>query len=499
MAIPISNNLANQAEKVYNFAMNSSVDNTTPLKSAVSRIIAFTGVKLQSYNKILFKPTDAASLATFRIMFGAIMVWEVYRYHRFDRIFRNYIEPQFHFPYEFFPFVSPLPGQLMYLVFFVWAVSALGLAIGFFYRVSTLLFFLAYTYVFLLEKAEYNNHYYLIILLAFLFIWIDAHRWASIDQKLRPNLRAEVVPFWHLLILRAQLVIVYFYAGLAKINIDWLVGQPMQMWLLRRSDYPVVGLFFTNEWAGLFFSYGGLFFDLFIGFLLLWKRTRLVALVPLFFFHLMNKWLFSIGIFPYLMIAATILFADPDWPRRLLRSAKLKSPSTSNRTTRYRPLALGFVTIYLALQILVPLRHWLYPNYVAWTEEGHRFSWRMKLRSKSGDIAFLITDPETNQNWLVDLEQDLTERQIRKMSTRPDMIIQYAHYLKEEARQAGIENPIIRVDSWVSLNGRPYQQLVDSTANLAEAPGNLLASAAWLLPFSADRPPQVAVESDIEE
>jgi uncharacterized membrane protein YphA (DoxX/SURF4 family) len=499
LAISFWNHLANQADEVYNFSMSSTADYNAPLKSVVSRIIAFIGAKLQTLNEILFKPTDAASLATFRILFGAIMVWEVYRYHRFARIVRNYIEPQFHFTYEFFPFVSPLPGQLMYLVFFVWAVSALGLAIGFFYRVSALLFFLSYTYVFLLDKAEYNNHYYLIILLAFLFIWIDAHRWASVDQKLRPNLRAEVVPFWHLLILQAQIVIVYFYGGVAKINIDWLVGQPMQMWLLRRSDYPVVGPVFTTEWAVFFFSYGGLFFDLLIGFLLLWKRTRVPALVPLFFFHLMNKWLFSIGIFPYLMIAATIIFADPDWPRQLLRSAKLKSKTAPNQTTRYRPLAFGFVTIYLALQILIPLRHWLYPNYVAWTEEGHRFSWRMKLRNKSGDIAFFITDPETNQNWVVDLEQDLTDRQISKMSTRPDMIIQYVHYLKEEARQAGIETPIIRVDSWVSLNGRPYQQLVDSTANLAEAPGNLFASAAWLLPFPADTPPQLAVETDIEQ
>jgi uncharacterized membrane protein YphA (DoxX/SURF4 family) len=442
------------------------------------------GSIIRAASKALVKPTDAAALGTFRVLFGALMVWEVYRYHSNNRISYYYIEPNFYFTYELFPFVTPVPGQWMYLVFFVMGLAALGIALGFFYRVSALIFFLTYTYVFLLDKAQYNNHYYLIILLAFLLVIVDAHRWASIDQKLRPGLRSQYVPYWHSFILLAQVVIVYFYAGIAKINIDWLASRPMGDWLERRSDYPVVGPYFETAGAAYFFSYGGLIFDLTIGFLLIWPRTRLPAFLALLFFHLTNKWLFSIGIFPYLMIAATLLFVSPDWPRRVLGRAKITLPeAATSRFAGHRYWAFGFVVVYLALQVLIPLRHWIYPSYVAWSEEGHRFSWRMKLRSKSARVAFFVTDPKTNERWEADPRVDLTSRQASKMATRPDMIIQYVHHLKQKAEQYGIKNPVIQVSSQVSLNGRPYQPIVDPAINLAEAPLSIFAPSPWILPL----------------
>jgi uncharacterized membrane protein YphA (DoxX/SURF4 family) len=455
-----------------------------------TRVIAPITNRVRAASRALVKPTDVSSLATFRVLFGALMVYEVYRYHVNNRIPYYYLEPNFYFTYELFPFVVPPPGQWMYVLFFVMALSALGIALGFFYRISAILFFLTYTYVFLIDKAQYNNHYYLIILLAFLLMIVDAHRWASIDQKLRPGLHSEYVPYWQRFIFLAQMVIVYFYAGVAKINVDWLAGRPVGDWLEDRSDYPVVGPFFTTEWATYFFAYGGLLFDLAIGFLLLWPRTRLLGFLALLFFHLTNKWLFSIGIFPYLMIAATILFVSPDWPRRVLHSAKFKVPKVAPpQISDRRYWILGFVTVYVALQILIPLRHWLYPSYVAWSEEGHRFSWRMKLRSKSSRVAFYVTNPHTNRIWEVDLRQDLTSRQVRKMSTRPDMIIQYVHHLKQKLHQVGIEDPIIQVSSQVSLNGRSYQPIIDPTVNLAEAPLQIIAPSTWLLPLEADHPP----------
>lgn len=461
------------------------VSQHVPLKGIHSNIIPFITSRIQALSLALVKPTDAASLATFRVLFGAIMVWEVYRYHSFNRIPYYYIAPKFFFTYELFPFVFPLPGQWMFFVYFLMGLAALGITLGFFYKISATLFFFTYTYVFLLDKAQYNNHYYLIILLAFLLLLTDAHRWASIDQKLWPNLRAEFVPFWHLFILRAQIVIVYVYAGIAKINTDWLAGEPMRAWLHARSNYPLVGQFFTTEGATYLFSYGGLFLDLSVGFLLLWRRTRFLAFLALLFFHLMNKWLFSIGVFPYLMIAATILFVDSDWPRRILGRARLSLPETApKRAMDYRMWVFGFVAVFLAFQILIPLRHWLYPSSVAWSEEGHRFSWRMKLRDKSARLAFYVTNPETNETWAVDMQQDLTDRQIRKMATRPDMMIQYVHYLKGKLAQAGIENPVIQIDSWASLNGRDYEQMIDPTVNLAEVPLNVFASSPWILPMS---------------
>jgi hypothetical protein len=256
----------------------------TPARHSDIDLVAFIQKKIRAISGILVMPVDASSLATFRVLFGALMLWEVYRYHDYDRIFRYYIAPDFLFPYEFFLFLSPLPGPWMYLVFFVMGLAALGVALGFFYRISAFLFFLTYTYVFLLDKAQYNNHYYLISLLAFLLICVDAHRWASIDQKLRPRLHEEFVPFWHLFILRAQVFLVYFFGGVAKLNSDWLAGEPMRAWLANRADYPLVGQFFTTEAGVYFFTYGGLLFDLGVGWLLVWKRTRFLAFLGVLFF-----------------------------------------------------------------------------------------------------------------------------------------------------------------------------------------------------------------------
>ena len=443
--------------------------------------------RFHTYRELLLKPVDSATLATFRVFFGALMIWEVWRYVHYNRIYRYYLEPDFFFTYEFFPFVSPWPGNLMYWHFFAMGVLALGVMLGFFYRISAFLFCLAYSYVFLLDKAQYNNHYYLIILLAFLLVIVDAHRWASVDQKRSPA--PGLIPFWQLAILRAQIVIVYFYGGLAKLNLDWLAGEPMRTWLFNRSDYPWLGPFLGTEGATYFFTYGGLFFDLSIGFWLLWKPARLPAFIGILFFNLMNHWLFNIGIFPFMMIAATILFAEPDLPRRLLRLPRLPLPPIAPKTAAYRSWVFSFIAIYLALQILAPLRHWLYPGDVAWTEEGHRFSWRMKLRTKGARLAMWVTDPATRQTWPVDFSQDLTARQQSKMANRPDMILQYVHHLAQKYRQAGLETPIVQVDSWMSLNYRPYRPAVDLNLNLAEIRDGPLAHSAWILPLDKSAVP----------
>ncbi len=486
-------------------------------------VIASLASRLTSLGELLARPVDASSLATFRLLFGLIMGWEVVRYFRNGYIAQYYLEPRFFFTYEFFPFASPLPGMGMYLLFAAMGLFALGIALGFCYRIASLLFFLSYTYVFLLDKTPYNNHYYLIILLSFLLIFVEAQRWASLDKwrvstqpQVRRTLAAlgwikcvapeqlqgrnsksglETVPFWNLFILRAQILIVYFYGGIAKLNADWLIGEPMRTWLVERAHDPHLGPFFTTEGAVYFFSYGGLFFDLGIGFLLLWKPTRFLAFLGLLFFHLMNNWLFSIGVFPFLALASTILFVEPDRPRQIFNrfGGRLchswlgqAQPSTSPpHPAKLGAWTFGFVGFYLALQLLIPLRHWLYPGPVSWTEEGHRFSWHMKLRDKDTRVDIKVIDPYTGETWQVDLTAELTPWQIEKMADRPDMIWQYAHHLGEKLRQAGIK-PSVKADVWTSLNGRPYQPLIDPNINLADVQADPLAPAGWILPLQEE-------------
>ena len=342
-----------------------------------------------------FAPVDIASLVFFRIGFGAIMLWEVWRYFDRDWIPRYWIEPTFHFTYWGFGWIRPWPGDGMYLHFYVLGVLALLVLVGLFYRISATLLFLAFTFMFLLEKARYLNHFYLICLVSCLMIFLPAHRAFSLDVWRRSSLRSDTAPVWSLWLLRIQIGIPYFFGGLAKLNSDWLAGNPIRKWLADRTDFPLIGPYFTEEWMVYLFAYGAVLLDLLVVPLLLWKPTRIFAFGAASGFHLMNARLFSIGIFPWFMIVATTIFFRPDWPRRLVAVLQRKKESTGPLVFApavgldfRKRVVLWLVGSYVALQLLLPLRHFLYPGNVSWTEEGHNFSWHMKLRSKQARVSF---------------------------------------------------------------------------------------------------------------
>jgi len=438
--------------------------------------------RLQQRVDRLFHPVDAASLGAFRILFGALMLSEVVWALSSGHVRRDLIDARVLFPYEFFQFVQPWPGPAVYIHFVLMALGAAGMMLGLFYRASAAIFLVTYAYAFLLDKGNYNNHYYLIILFGLLFLVVDAQRWASLDQWRRP--RPEVIPFWQLALLRAQIVLVFFYGGIAKLNADWLAGEPMRTWLTERARSAKMGPWLGSELAVYFFTYGGLVFDLVIGFLLLSPRTLPVALIGLLAFNLMNHWLFHIGIFPFLMIATAVLFTAPDLPRRVLRLAPAAAPSAAPAPASHRVWVLALLALYLVVQALVPLRHWLYPGDVSWTEEGHRFAWHMKLRSKHGQVIYWVTDPHTGATWRIDPIPDLTLPQRRRFRSSPDMILQYAHHLRDEwRRERGVEDPVIRVDAWLSLNRRPPQALIDGKVDLARTELAWLAPAPWIVPL----------------
>ncbi len=436
----------------------------------------------------LFEPVDIASLVYFRIAFGAIMLWEVWRYFNHGWIGRYWITPTFHFTYFGFDWVRPWPGIGMYLHWVALGALAIAIMLGLWYRVTATLFFLGFTYTFLLEQARYLNHFYLICLVSFVMIFVPAHRALSIDALRRPTIRSETAPAWALWILRAQIGVAYFFGGVAKLNGDWFRAEPLRTWLAARTDFPVIGSLFTQERVVYLASYGSLLLELLIVPGLLWRRTRPVAFGFAVLFHLMNARLFSIGIFPWFMIAATALFFAPDWPRRLLgwfwpawgqRSAAPRggAPLTANQR-----VVTVLVATYVGLQLLIPLRHYIYPGEVSWTEEGHRFAWHMKLRSKRASAEFVVVDPVRSDTLLVDPEDYLTGWQGRKMSTRPDMILQFSHYLAEKMRKDGHVQVEVRAKVTASLNGRRPQALIDPTVDLA-AQRRTLKPARWIMPL----------------
>jgi hypothetical protein len=462
----------------------------------------------------LSEPVDGASLAVFRIAFGLILAWETTRYFSHDWIARYFIQPRFHFTFYGFGWVHPWPGAGMYVHFAVLGLAALCVAAGLWYRVSSVVLWLTFTYVFLLDEARYLNHFYAASLFAFLLAIVPAHAAFSADAwRRRGSLRSAPVPRWTIWLFRAQVGFIYFFGGIAKLNPDWVRGEPMRSWLIERANVPLIGFIVRHSLELYFFSYGGLLFDLLVTPALLWRRTRPFAFAAAVVFHVLNSQLFSIGIFPWMMLAATTLFFEPDWPRRA--AARLverwaaappverwkggtvegelreggwstghpERSEASSRATRdfssLRSLGMTFLAIYLLLQVLIPLRHFVYPGNVSWTEEGHRFSWQMKLREKDGTSRFFVTNTRTGETAVVEPTTILESWQAEKMATRPDMILQFAHYLARERARHG-ESVQVRAQATVSLNGHESRQLIDPTVDLA-AQSRSLWPAPWIM------------------
>ncbi|HJQ32589.1 MAG TPA: HTTM domain-containing protein [Pyrinomonadaceae bacterium] len=447
----------------------------------------------------LFEPVDIASIVFLRVAFGAVMLWEVYRHFKYGWISRYYIEPTVYYTYYGFGWVRPWPGEWMYAHFYVLGLLAACIMVGFCYRAAAALFFLGFAYVFLLDQTQYLNHFYLICLMSFLLVFVPAHRALSLDAWLRPKLRSQWAPAWALWLLRAQIGLVYFFGGVAKLNHDWLRGEPMRMWLARGAQIPVFGFLFTKELTVYLFVFGGLMLDLCVVPLLLWKRTRPYAFAAAVTFHLINAGIFQIGIFPWFMLAATLIFFPPDLPRRfahmLLHPADVpykpleragEDALPPGELSRGRRALVVFLAVYMAFQILMPLRHFLYPGEVSWTEEGHQFSWHMKLRDKTATAVFNLRDPASGRTWTVDLRQCKT-RQCDKMAGQPDMIIQFAHHLAEEKRREGYPDVEVRATVSASMNGRRPQLLIDPEVNLAKVRRSMW-PASWIVPLTEPLP-----------
>ncbi len=453
--------------------------------------------KLQAW---MFSPENSAGLAVYRIFWGGLMAWEAYRYLRSGWVHKYYVAPNYLFSYIGFDWLAPLPGWGMTGVYVLMIVAGIAVSIGLLYRVFSTVFFVCHTYVFLLAASNYLNHAYLIALLAFIMIFLPANRTLSVDAALRRGRASSSISRWPRALLLTQLGIVYFYGGIAKINTDWLVyHQPIRKWM-QGSSKKVPGFaseFVASELFTQMVAYGGVMFDLLIAPALLWRRTRPFAVLVAAGFHVSNMQLFSIGVFPWLMLAATTLFLEPDWPRRLpfagphvargldWFSARSQPWTASALRIRWTSLALG---VWLAIQVLVPLRHVLYPGDVAWNEDGHYCAWRMKLRSKKGVVKFRVVDKADGRTWVVDPASDLSKRQARKIRGKPELIRQYANLLVQRYRdEEGIEVDVY-VDAFASLNYRKRQRFIDPQYELGHEPPSL-APYRWVLPFEWTEPP----------
>lgn len=287
----------------------------------------FIAGRYAGFEARMFAPVDGAALAVFRIAFGGLILWDVAKYLIHDLIRIKFLIPHIHFKYYGFEWVEVWPGDGMYYHFAALGLFAILVMLGLFYRVAIVLLTVAFSYVFLLDQTDYLNHFYFVILLGFLLCITPAHRVWSLDATLWPERTtyrsATAVPGWSVWVFRAQMEVVLLYAGIVKINPDWLQLQPLRMWLGARADMPIVGPLLLQDWAIAVASYGSIALHVLGAPLLLFERTRIWAFAAYCVFHLSNHVLFNIGIFPWLTIAGTTIFFAADWPRQVITRIRL--------------------------------------------------------------------------------------------------------------------------------------------------------------------------------
>lgn len=444
------------------------------------------------WQRKLSETVSIQSLVAMRILFGAILVWDCYRYIIYTRITRYYVDTKVTFPYFGLDFIQPLPEPWIHYAWLAVGISAFMVMIGAFYRVAIITFIISFGYFFLLDRTQYLNHNYMVLLYAGLLAIMPANRAWSVDAILWPGIRSRVIPRWPVSALKLQTEVILIFAGIVKINDDWLRGEPLRMWMQARMDDMWLARIFEHDVILMATAVGVILLHCLGAPLLLWKRTRLWIFLVYCFFHVANSQFFNIGIFPWLTIAVTLIFFDPDWPQQLARkiAGQFETlppmrpvealPSSGGRIL---PALGAFLIVWFAVQLFLPMRQALFPNLVGWTGDGHRFSWRMRIYDRDAEGYFKVVSHDGKMTWYVEPEAYLSSRQARAILTRPDLIHDFAVFLADEARREGVGDVAVYAVIEKSLNGRPYQPYVDTETDLLSAGYNWFGSDRWVLPL----------------
>jgi hypothetical protein len=431
----------------------------------------------------LHKPTSIAPLITFRILFGILcffgLLWSVAK----NELAVRYWTANFYFKYWGFEWL-PYPGDIGIVILYILAmISALGISFGAFYRLSVLLFALSFSYLHTVDASNFINHYYLIWIFAFYLFFVPANAALSIDSRMGWVKKRNEIPYMYLLVFLLQIGIVYTYAGIAKLNSDWIFrAMPLKIWLGQSADFPIIGGLFSQNWVHFAMSWFAAFYDLTIVFWLLRSKSRPYAYVAVLVFHLLTSMLFDIGLFPPLMIIACTLFFSPAIHVQFLSKLGYRQAEPLTLNTKIQNPKILILSFFLLIQLFLPVRHWfLTKENILWTQDYYRYGWRLMLVENEGFASFTVCDANSNRFWVVDNNEYLTPYQIKRMSVQPEHIRQFAHYIaKLYARKYGLINPIVNADVFVTLNGRPSKRLIDPKVNLAAVKKNWQAKD-WIL------------------
>ena len=434
----------------------------------------------------LHQQVDNSPLIVFRICFGFLLFYHCSSFMLSGKLFENFIQPPFTFTYIGFEFLQPLPGNGMYFYFGLMAALGLMIMLGAWYRLAMAGFAILWTIIYLMQKSNYNNHYYLMVLMCWLMCFMPANRYYSVDVKRKPGIEAGSCPGYIPLLIMVQTAIIYFYAAISKINADWLSGKFIALQFAPLTARRIIGPIYGSQYFQLFIVYSGFLFDLLIIPLLCWKKTRNFAFILFCCFHIFNSFSFMIGIFPWLSIAMAVFFFTPDKIRQMFfnnKPAVIYSAFNRDSITGTKKIIVYVIGGYLLVQLILPLRPTFYPGNVFWTEEGYRMSWKMMLRTKTGKIYFKVTDPPSAKTWYVYPSEKFARSHVQYMAILPDIVWQYAQRLKKDYAAKGFpQAQVFAIDS-VSLNKNPPRLLIDTTVNLAGVTWQHFRHSEWIMPY----------------
>jgi len=432
-------------------------------------------------SKLLFSRIDNSPLIIFRIFFGILISLESFGAILTGWVKRTLVDPDFTFSFIGFEWLQPLPGSGMYFYFILMGLLGVSVALGYRYRLSMIAFTLLWTGAYLMQKTAYNNHYYLLVLLSAIMCFMPANRAYSLDVRRKPSIRKGSMFALVKWVVVAQLLIVYTYAAIAKLYTDWLDFSIIAQLMESRADYFLIGGLLQDPLVHKAIGIFGILFDFSVVPLLLYRPTRKWAFAASVFFHLFNSLVFQIGIFPYLSLAFTVFFYEPETIRRIFFKKKpVPGPGTVSRP-RHAPILLVGLGIYFVVQLVLPIRHHFIQGDVLWTEEGHRMSWRMMLRSRSGHLKFRVVDKETGATEWIRLGEWLSDKQARKVQGYPDFIWQFAQRLKNHYREKG-QDIAVYVSGMARVNRRHLAPLIDPETDVASVPWDPFRHHEWILP-----------------
>ncbi len=433
---------------------------------------------MQKLTNYLFRPVSPVASGLFRVVYGVLMFFQFYYIEPY--IVQNLTLSKYLLKYDFFTWVKITSPENLELLFLVAMLFSVLYTVGFLYRIASTVMFLCWTYIFLLDVGHYNNHYYLNCILLFFSIFVNGDAFLSVKSYFKG---VRMIPNWNVSFFKLQMFVVYFYGAIAKLNIDWLKGLPLQYWL--GEDFSLLGII-PPDYSFVFMAWFGLFFDFFVGFMLFHNKLKYYSLLFIVPFHLTNHFIWSIGTFPWMAIGICVFYFN-DELTALFSKKKNQFTGLKKSPKLVKYVSSSLLVFYAVVQVLMPLRQYLIPGETSWHGYGNYFAWRMMLADKQGAAKVVLYTEDNQKLGDVRIQDYMNVLQFARMIHIPMHFVRFAHFLDQEIKKypqnQSLGDVKVKVSAFKTLNNRPFAPLIDSTVDLSNVQYQVLKKGNFIIPY----------------